>query len=99
MKPPTPAKIIADANGAVAFARATRLVNARTTSKGDIARERALRTALDKLRAAMLPLRSCMARFPYGPQTEAARRNRARVKVVSQEIQVERRKLWKMTNR
>ena len=44
----------------------------------------------------MKPIRSEIARFPYGPQTDTAEANREKLRNLSKQIQGERRRLWKM---
>ena len=87
------------ARAAVANARAVRAYHARRTSKQSDQRARDIEVALARLREAMRPLKSEIGRFPYGPQTGNAEANRDAIREASREIQVERRKLWKMQAR
>lgn len=87
------------ADAAVAFARQVRKFHARRTNVGSSQRRKDIDLALDRLRDAMLPLRSEIGRFPYGPQTVEAEHNREAIRCASQAIQCERRKLWKMAAR
>lgn len=47
----------------------------------------------------MRPLKSTIGKYQYAPQTTIAQRNRAAIIEVSQAIQSERRKVWKMMQR
>jgi hypothetical protein len=94
-----PPGLLDQAQAAVDLAQSTRRLHARRTKRGSRQREADLRTALDRLKSAMRPLRTQIARFPYGPQTDAAERNRQAIYAASEAIQRERRKLWKMQAR
>ena len=94
-----PRSDIESAFAAVQHAEATRRYHARRTPRGSRQREEDLRLAAERLKEAMKPLRSHIGRFPYGPQTEIAGQNRARILEASDAIQRERRKLWKMRSR
>lgn len=94
-----PQEAIDTAWAAVDLAKATRKVHARRTRKGSKQREDDIRNARERLKAAMKPLRSEIARFPYGPQTDQAEENRRTIRDASLAIQAERRQLWKMTRR
>lgn len=87
------------AEAAVAFAQSTRRVHARRTRKGSKQREDDIRNALDRLKSAMAPLKSAIARFQYEPQTSTAEKNRQVIYAASKAIQRERRKLWKLQKR
>jgi hypothetical protein len=45
----------------------------------------------------MKPLRSQIGKFQYGPQTTVAEENREAMRLASEAIQRERRKLWKLS--
>ena len=94
-----PEKQIEDAEAAVAFARQVRGFHARRTDRRSIQRAADITVALARLRDAMKPLRSEIGRFPYGPDTAVAEENRERIRSASEEIQRERRKLWKMQDK
>lgn len=81
---------------ACSHAHSVRALHRRRTEKGSAQREEDIRLALERLREVMRPLRSHIARFPTGPQTEAADANRAAIRKMSAAVQRERRKLWKM---
>lgn len=95
-----PAKIdrlaVSNAEAAVANAQRVRSLHRRRTPIGSSSREDDLAIALERLAQAMKPIRSEIARFPYGPQTDRAERNRQKLRALSRSIQGERRRLWKM---
>ena len=84
------------AKQAVEHARKVRAVHRRRSNRGAPQREQDISLALERIQRAMQPLRSMIGRFPYGPQTDEAEANRQLVRDASQELQRERRKLWKM---
>lgn len=84
------------AEAAVVFAQQTRKLHRRRTDRNAETRSRDLDAALARLRDAMKPLRSEIGKFPYGPQTDQAERNRDRIRAASEALQRERRKLFKM---
>jgi len=87
---------VSNAEAAVANAQRVRALHRRRTPIGSPAREDDLAIALERLAEAMKPIRSEIARFPYGPQTDRAERNRQKLRSLSRDIQGERRRLWKM---
>jgi hypothetical protein len=92
-----PQQAIDDADAAVAFAAQVRKYHRRRTDKKHSAQRASdIESALERLKAAMGPIRSEIGRFPYGAQTDAAERNRQIIRDASAAIQRERRKLWKM---
>lgn len=91
-----PVRELARASEAILAARNVRKRHARRTERGSHNRELEIKRALESLHASMMPLRTIIGRFPYGPQTEEAEKNRQEIKDISQAIQRERRKLWKM---
>jgi hypothetical protein len=91
-----PKDAIEAAEAAVVYAQGVRRIHARRTAKTAARRVEDIDGALERLREVMAPLRSEIGKFPYGPQTTIAERNRSKIKAVSGAIQVERRKLWKM---
>jgi hypothetical protein len=91
-----PKDAIEAADAAVIFAQQVRRMHRRRTNKNSAQRESDIALAITRLKEAMAPLRSEIGRFPYGPQTEAAEANRQAIRDVSERIQRERRKLWKM---
>ena len=91
-----PKDAIERANAAVAFAQQVRRFHRRRSNRNAQQREADIALALDRLKEAMKPIRSEIGRFPYGPQTDAAERNRDKIRAASESLQKERRKLWKM---
>jgi hypothetical protein len=91
-----PKDAIEAADAAVSFAQQVRRFHARRSDKTSAQRSADIALALERLRTAMLPLRSEIGRFPYGPQTTLAEKNRQTIRDASDSIQRERRKLWKM---
>ena len=91
-----PKDVIAAAEAAIVFAQQTRKLHRRRTQVQSDQRQRDIEQALTRLRDAMAPLRSEIGRFPYGPQTTVAERNRQRIRDASTDIQRERMKLHKM---
>lgn len=92
-----PTRDIEAADLAADKAVAVRKYHRRRSKPGNPKRETDIKVALEAVRRAMKPLRSHIARFPYGPQTSAAEANRQRIREASARLQGERRKLWKMT--
>lgn len=88
--------LIENADAAVVFAQAVRQTHARRTNKQSNQRKIDIDLALMRLKEAMAPLRTEIGRFPYGPQTGVAERNRQKIRDASERIQRERRKLFKM---
>lgn len=84
------------ASAAVTFAQQVRKFHRRRTARKSERRSADIEAALARLRDAMVPLRSEIGRFPYGPQTPTAEANRERIRDASAALQRERRKLWKM---
>jgi hypothetical protein len=90
---------IAAAWAAVTSAQRVRAHHRRRTDKRSKQRAQDIEVATNRLRDAMVPLRSYLGRFPYGPQTSVTRAEYDEVSKASQAIQAERRKLWKMQPR
>jgi hypothetical protein len=86
------------AYAAVDAAKAVRQFHRRRTERGNKQREADISLALERLKTVMQPLRSEIGRFPYGPQTDTADKNRLTIYDASKAVQRERRKLWKMKN-
>lgn len=91
-----PKQALDDAEAAVAHARQVRKHHARRTARSSNQRATDIELALARLREAMKPLKSEIARFPYGPQTDLAAGNRRLIREASAALQTERRKLHKM---
>ena len=85
-----------NAEAAIKNAQRVRATHRRRTGVGSAAREDDLAIGLERLAQAMKPIRSEIARFPYGPQTDTAEANREKLRGLSKSIQGERRRLWKM---
>src|SRR3954469_2229444 len=94
-----PKEAIKSARAAVSNAERGRKFHARRTDKDSPQRKADIDLALERLKEAMLPLRSEIGRFPYGPQTAEAEDNRQIIRAASEHIQRERRKLWKLKQR
>lgn len=94
-----PKRDIEAAEASVVFAQAVRQTHRRRSNKTSAQRKSDIEMALLRLREAMKPLRSQIGRFPYGPQTGEAERNRQTIRNASEAIQRERRKLHKMKKR
>lgn len=92
-------ELIKDAVAAVANAQRVRAFHRRRTQTDSQQRQDDIGIALARLKEAMTPLRSEIGRFPYGAQTDEAEVARDRIREASHNIQVERRKLWKMQKR
>jgi hypothetical protein len=92
-----PKQAIEEADAAVAFAQQVRKFHRRRTNRTDPRRANDIALARERLADAMVPLRSEIGRFAYGPQTDIAEHNRTLIREASERIQVERRKLTKMT--
>ena len=91
-----PKDAIETARAAVVLAQSVRSRHRRRTDRGSARRVADIHHALDRLTTAMAPLRSEIGRFPYGPQTTVAEKERELIRDASAALQVERRKLWKM---
>lgn len=94
-----PEKELQTAEVAVRHAQAVRIRHRKRTERKSPQRAKDLDIALDRLREAMKPLRTEIARFPYGPQTDVADTNRGEIRKMSAAVQKERQKLWKMQDR
>lgn len=90
---------IQEALDAARYAQSVRQFHRRRTERGSTQREADIQLALDRLKDAMVPLRSAIGAFPYGPQTDTAAANRSKILETSALLQSERRKLWKMKGR
>lgn len=86
--------LVQEANLSVEYAASVRTLHARRSKRGERNRETDIKVAMDKLTAAMKPIRSRLGRLPYedGDTTEIEKTLRE----ASQALQRERRKLWKM---
>ena len=94
-----PPRVLENAEAAVVFAQAVRSTHRRRSNKTSSQRQSDIRLALERIREAMAPLRSEIGKFPYGPQTDVAEKNRQSIRNASFALQRERRKLFKMQKR
>jgi len=88
-----------EAELAVQSAQETRAYHRKRTQKGDRQRETDLELALDRVKAAMKPLRSEIGRFRHREARPSVVEQRQRIRDASLALQRERRKLWKMQER
>jgi hypothetical protein len=88
----TQSEMIEEAERAIENARAVREFHAKRNKRGTRQRETDIRLALERLRDAMKPIRRAIARLPY----DSVGMDAETLKTASQDIQRERRKLWKM---
>jgi hypothetical protein len=84
--------VLADAKRAIEHAQSTRRAHARKTEHGTKQREADLKVAVERLQAAMKPIRRRICRLPYLQAPIGAEA----LEMASKELQRERRKLWKM---
>ncbi len=91
-----PTKALEGAEAAVVFAAEARRYHRRRTDPRSEQRALDLERARERLSEAMVPLKSEMGKFAYGPQTTLAEKNRQIIRDASKALQRERRKLWKM---
>ena len=98
----TPAAIneaLKEADLAIQNAQEVRRYHRKRSEKGDPQREADLDMAMERVRAAMKPLRSEIGRFPRQPRSANVETRQARIRAASRALQSERRKLWKMIDR
>lgn len=88
-----------EALAAIRQARDVRAFHRRRTRRGTDQRETDIQEARDRLRRAMLPLRSYLGAVPYRNQSLPQQELTQRVRIASKQIQSERRRLWKMQAR
>jgi hypothetical protein len=91
-----PDNILESADRAIANAVRVREFHRRRTEKDSPQRKTDIVVARQRLKEAMAPIKSAIGKFPYGPQTDTAEKNRQAIRDRSLAIQSERRKLWKM---
>lgn len=87
--------MIENAEAAVKHAQEIRAYHRKRSKPGDKQRDVDIRHALTKVRAAMRPIRSQLGRAPYDNSADAAER-RVELRAISEKLQAERRKLWKL---
>lgn len=85
------------AQSAADHAKEVREFHARTTPRGSKQREDDIALAQLRIRKAMEPLRSFLGRATYGPSTSTFTQKVERVREASQQLQGQRRRLWKMS--
>lgn len=85
-----------EAFAACRHAETTRTFHARRSEKGSKQRHEDLHAARERLRLAMVPLRSYLGRMQYKSSTASMLELSNRVRMASGAIQAERRKIWKM---
>lgn len=93
------AEMCKNSASAIEYAQRVRSYHAKRSRRGAKQRESDLGLALDRLRAAMRPIRSEIASYPFKPLREASVEDREKIISASKAIQRERRKLWKMRKR
>jgi DNA-binding NtrC family response regulator len=93
------AEALQEAELAVQSAQETRRYHRKRSEKGDPQREADLGMAMERVRAAMKPLRSEIGRFPKQPHTATVEARQNKIRAASRALQSERRKLWKMIDR
>ncbi len=92
--------ILNEARLAMTNAQEARAYHRKRTSRGDRQRRHDLTLALSRVKAAMRPIRSAIGKFPHESlQTPVATQRRSAIREASEELQKERRKLWKMLHR
>lgn len=85
-----------EADLAVANAQEVRAYHRKKTSRDDLQRLSDITIALERVKAAMKPLRSEIGRFPRQHPSATILARQERIRAASQALQKERRKLWKM---
>jgi hypothetical protein len=90
-------KDIKTAKLAVQHARDVRAYHRRRSERGSVQREFDIKEACERIQRAMKPLRTWQGKAPYMAQTELNLKFDAQVRQVSDQLQRERRKLWKMS--
>jgi hypothetical protein len=99
MPEPTLDDILAQAASAVSYAQDVRSHHRKRTRRGNPQREADLQIALDRLRVVMDPLRSVIGRMQFEVPSKTLAKKYEAVRTASQDVQRERRKLWKMQER
>lgn len=90
---------------AVQHAQDVRGAHRKRSARGSLSRETDITLALDRLKRVMRPIRSELARLPYlireadPDEAEVYREVQEVLRLMSNDIQRERRKLWKMQQR
>lgn len=81
---------------AIAQAQDVRSYHRKRTRIGHPQRNTDILHAMQKVQAAMRPIRSALGRAPYQPLNETSRSETDELKAMSKRVQAERRKLWKL---
>lgn len=89
-------ELITAATKAADYAEGVRAMHRKRSMRGNRQRELDLSLALNRLARAMRPIRSELARAPYGKPGCVTPLQRKGLAEASQIVQRERRKLWKM---
>lgn len=92
-------EVLREASMAVQNAQEVRSYHRKRTDRKDRQRNADLNLALDRVKAAMKPLRSEIGRFPKYQRTTSNVERKRIIKSASLSLQKERRKLWKMIDR
>lgn len=90
---------IQKAEAAIQYAQWVREHHRRRTNKGNPQREADLKNGLKQIKSAMKPLRTYLGQARWKEQTPEHLEQVVFVKELSQRLQTERRKLWKMKNK
>lgn len=88
-----------EARLAVQAAQEVREYHRKRTARDDLQRLADITIALERVKAAMKPLRSEIGRFPKQPPSAPILARQDKIRAASHALQRERRKLWKMLNR
>lgn len=94
-----PKDALRQAHAAVVFAHQTRKHYRRRPDRNKRDREKDIQKALDRIRRAMAPIRSEIGRFAHQPCDVEGLIRREKIRKASQDLQRERRKLFKMQQR
>lgn len=86
------------ARAAIRLAEDARALHRKRTYRGSQQREADLSQATDRVKKAMLPIRSFLGRAPYMQPSAAHDELVERAREASKQLQKERRKCWKMQN-
>lgn len=95
----TIADALYEADLAVQNAQEVRCYHRKRSERGDQQRQEDLGMAIERVKAAMKPLRSEIGKFPRQAPSDAVLSRQAKVRAASKALQRERRKLWKMLDR
>lgn len=99
MSEPDLDEVLTAANAAVSYALDVRSHHRKRSKRGSPQREADLKIALARLREAMDPVRSVIARSQFELMNVTKARKIQKIRQASNDLQRERRKLWKMQDR